>query len=138
MTGDETHAGPPGTGKTVTSASIVYQLAKLGQGQVRLIASPNTGITQSQGYLQYAKNAWLDEQRWQTAASDASRWSCGSMCGFLLGPSPAATMPATKLTWLQNHAMSGHWSRDASNESSRSLQNVVHATSNIHVPSSQL
>ena len=27
-------AGPPGTGKTVTSASIVYQLAKLGQGQV--------------------------------------------------------------------------------------------------------
>ena len=28
-------AGPPGTGKTVTSASIVYQLAKLGQGQVR-------------------------------------------------------------------------------------------------------
>ena len=29
--------GPPGTGKTVTSATIVYQLAKLGQGQVRLI-----------------------------------------------------------------------------------------------------
>ncbi len=27
--------GPPGTGKTVTSASIVYQLVKAGTGQVR-------------------------------------------------------------------------------------------------------
>jgi KaiC/GvpD/RAD55 family RecA-like ATPase len=27
-------AGPPGTGKTVTSATIVYQLVKSGTGQV--------------------------------------------------------------------------------------------------------
>ena len=31
--------GPPGTGKTVTSASIVYHLAKQGNGQVSLFIS---------------------------------------------------------------------------------------------------
>lgn len=41
MHGAATAAGPPGTGKTVTSASIVYQLVKSGTGQVRrLPASP--------------------------------------------------------------------------------------------------
>ena len=39
-------AGPPGTGKTVTSATIVYQLAKMGQGQVLVAAPSNVAVDQ--------------------------------------------------------------------------------------------
>lgn len=38
--------GPPGTGKTVTSASIVYHLAKQGQGQVLVCAPSNIAVDQ--------------------------------------------------------------------------------------------
>ena len=37
-------AGPPGTGKTVTSASIVYQLVKAGSGQVLVAAPSNVAV----------------------------------------------------------------------------------------------
>lgn len=36
--------GPPGTGKTVTSATIVYHLAKQGQGQVLVTAPSNIAV----------------------------------------------------------------------------------------------
>lgn len=36
--------GPPGTGKTVTSATIVYHLAKAGQGQVLVVAPSNIAV----------------------------------------------------------------------------------------------
>ena len=36
--------GPPGTGKTVTSATIVYHLAKQGQGQVLVAAPSNVAV----------------------------------------------------------------------------------------------
>ncbi|ETO03094.1 hypothetical protein RFI_34319 [Reticulomyxa filosa] len=36
--------GPPGTGKTVTSATIVYHLAKQGQGQVLVAAPSNIAV----------------------------------------------------------------------------------------------
>ena len=36
--------GPPGTGKTVTSASIVYHLAKQGNGQVGPIPLPASAL----------------------------------------------------------------------------------------------
>ncbi|ONK58988.1 uncharacterized protein A4U43_C08F1810 [Asparagus officinalis] len=38
--------GPPGTGKTVTSASIVYHMAKQGQGQVLVCAPSNVAVDQ--------------------------------------------------------------------------------------------
>eukprot|EP01004_Peranema_trichophorum_P001106 NODE_112_length_3655_cov_37.138732_g94_i0.p1 GENE.NODE_112_length_3655_cov_37.138732_g94_i0~~NODE_112_length_3655_cov_37.138732_g94_i0.p1 ORF type:complete len:728 (-),score=118.34 NODE_112_length_3655_cov_37.138732_g94_i0:511-2694(-) len=38
--------GPPGTGKTVTSATIVYHLAKQGQGQVLVVAPSNVAVDQ--------------------------------------------------------------------------------------------
>ncbi|KAJ9115987.1 hypothetical protein QFC22_005130 [Naganishia vaughanmartiniae] len=40
------HAGPPGTGKTVTSASIVYHLAKMNPGQVLVVAPSNVAVDQ--------------------------------------------------------------------------------------------
>ena len=36
--------GPPGTGKTVTSACIVYHLAKMNQGQVLVTAPSNVAV----------------------------------------------------------------------------------------------
>ena len=36
--------GPPGTGKTVTSATIVYHLAKRGNGQVIVCAPSNVAV----------------------------------------------------------------------------------------------
>ena len=38
--------GPPGTGKTVTSATVVYHLAKMGQGQVCVCAPSNVAVDQ--------------------------------------------------------------------------------------------
>jgi regulator of nonsense transcripts 1 len=38
--------GPPGTGKTVTSASIVYHMARAGQGQVVVTAPSNVAVDQ--------------------------------------------------------------------------------------------
>mmetsp|Transcript_4499 Transcript_4499/g.6958 ORF Transcript_4499/g.6958 Transcript_4499/m.6958 type:complete len:1165 (+) Transcript_4499:182-3676(+) len=38
--------GPPGTGKTVTSATVVYHLAKMGQGQVLVCAPSNVAVDQ--------------------------------------------------------------------------------------------
>ncbi|KAG0693672.1 RNA helicase-domain-containing protein [Suillus ampliporus] len=38
--------GPPGTGKTVTSASIVYHLPKMNPGQVLVCASSNVAVDQ--------------------------------------------------------------------------------------------
>lgn len=38
--------GPPGTGKTVTSATLVYHLAKQGQGQVLVCAPSNVAVDQ--------------------------------------------------------------------------------------------
>ncbi len=38
--------GPPGTGKTVTSATVVYHLAKQGQGQVCVCAPSNVAVDQ--------------------------------------------------------------------------------------------
>ena len=38
--------GPPGTGKTVTSATIVYHLAKQGDGQVLVCAPSNIAVDQ--------------------------------------------------------------------------------------------
>ncbi|KAL8556980.1 hypothetical protein ACS0TY_004449 [Phlomoides rotata] len=38
--------GPPGTGKTVTSAAIVYHMAKQGQGQVLVCAPSNVVVDQ--------------------------------------------------------------------------------------------
>ena len=38
--------GPPGTGKTVTSASIVYHLAKMNPGQVLVCAPSNVAVDQ--------------------------------------------------------------------------------------------
>ncbi|KAL8159031.1 hypothetical protein V2J09_000568 [Rumex salicifolius] len=38
--------GPPGTGKTVTSASVVYHMAKQGQGQVLVCAPSNVAVDQ--------------------------------------------------------------------------------------------
>ena len=36
--------GPPGTGKTVTSATVVYHMAKAGQGQVLVCAPSNVAV----------------------------------------------------------------------------------------------
>ena len=36
--------GPPGTGKTVTSATMVYHMAKMGQGQVLVTAPSNIAV----------------------------------------------------------------------------------------------
>ncbi|XP_028125418.1 regulator of nonsense transcripts 1 homolog isoform X3 [Camellia sinensis] len=38
--------GPPGTGKTTTSATIVYHMAKQGQGQVLVCAPSNVAVDQ--------------------------------------------------------------------------------------------
>ena len=38
--------GPPGTGKTVTSATVVYHLARAGQGQVCVCAPSNVAVDQ--------------------------------------------------------------------------------------------
>ena len=38
--------GPPGTGKTVTSATIVYHMARAGQGQVCVCAPSNVAVDQ--------------------------------------------------------------------------------------------
>ena len=38
--------GPPGTGKTVTSATVVYHLAKQNHGQVLVCAPSNIAVDQ--------------------------------------------------------------------------------------------
>jgi len=38
--------GPPGTGKTVTSATLVYHMAKSGQGQILVCAPSNVAVDQ--------------------------------------------------------------------------------------------
>ena len=38
--------GPPGTGKTVTSATIIYHLAKINGGQVLVCAPSNVAVDQ--------------------------------------------------------------------------------------------